>query len=260
MEGTISQRRAADFRAIARDKLAGNWWLAVGVCLVAVILGGAASGFQFRTSIDTDLPYFLHDLRDRVQYSLPAALAGLLFFTSSIAAVASIGRVLGLVSFFIGGTIELGLRVFFIDMMKNRRLEFKTLFSKFEIWGKALGLRLFINLFISLWTLLLIVPGLVALYRYSMATYLMAENPALGIREAVNMSKQMMQGQKGRLFCLDLSFAGWWLLTLFTLGLGSVFLTPYHQAARAAFYMELSGQPILAPEAGGFAGGTTERI
>ena len=73
---------------------------------------------------------------------------------------------------------------------------------------KAMGLNLFMALFIWLWSLLFIVPGIIAAYRYRLAPYLMAENPNLGIREAVNMSKELMAGHKWRLFCLNLSFIG----------------------------------------------------
>lgn len=109
---------------------------------------------------------------------------------------------------------------------------------------KALGLKLFMFLFIFLWTLLLIVPGIVAAYRYAMAPYLMAQNPGMGIREAVNLSKQMMQGNKGRLFSLHLSFIGWALLAGLTLGLGLLWLNPYVKASEAAFYLNVSGQGI----------------
>ena len=84
------------------------------------------------------------------------------------------------------------------------------------------------------------IPGIIAAYRYSMATYIMAENPDMKAMEAIEASKQMMSGNKFRLFCLDLSFIGWDILGMITLGIGMLFVRPYQQAAKAAFYREVS--------------------
>lgn len=99
-------------------------------------------------------------------------------------------------------------------------------------------------LFIWLWSLLFIVPGIIAAYRYRLAPYLMAENPNLGIREAVNMSKELMAGHKWRLFCLNLSFIGWGILSALTCGIGDLWLNPYIYAANAAFYVDRTGRNI----------------
>lgn len=109
---------------------------------------------------------------------------------------------------------------------------------------KAMGLNLFMALFIWLWSLLFIVPGIIAAYRYRLAPYLMAENPNLGIREAVNMSKELMAGNKWRLFCLHLSFIGWGILSALTCGIGDLWLNPYIYAANAAFYVDRTGRNI----------------
>ena len=74
-----------------------------------------------------------------------------------------------------------------------------------------------------------------------MTEYILAENPELSASEAISRSKQMMDGNKWRLFCLQFSFIGWSILCAFTLGIGNLWLTPYKQAARAAFYREVSG-------------------
>ena len=95
------------------------------------------------------------------------------------------------------------------------------------------------GLYIFLWTLLLIVPGIIASYRYAMAPFILAENPDMTPSEAIDASKEMMDGHKWELFCLDFSFFGWLLLNVLTLGLGSLVLNPYMNAARAAFYREV---------------------
>ena len=95
------------------------------------------------------------------------------------------------------------------------------------------------NLFIVLWTFLFIIPGIVKSYSYSMAAYIAAENPEMSATDAINESKLLMDGNKWRLFCLDLSFIGWSILCVFTLGIGYLFLRPYREAAFAAFYREI---------------------
>ena len=89
------------------------------------------------------------------------------------------------------------------------------------------------------WTLLFIIPGLIAAYRYQLTGYILAENPEMGANDAITRSKELMKGNKWRLFCLDFSFIGWDILSAFTLGIGDLWLTPYRSAAAAAFYREL---------------------
>ena len=219
---------ASAFRAAARNSLRGYWGWALLVCLVAGILGGAQP-----SGVSSGIRSFAENS--------PVELQGpLLMLLLSIVGILSIW---GMVVFFIGGAIELGLCAFHTRLNLGQRPSFASLFERFDIFLKALGLRLFMGLFMFLWALLLLVPGIIAAYRYSMAPYLMAEYPEMGIREAVNRSKELMQDNKGRLFCLDLSFIGWWLLSILTFGILSLWITPYVQTARAAFYLELTGNP-----------------
>jgi len=95
------------------------------------------------------------------------------------------------------------------------------------------------NLFIFLWMLLLIVPGIVAAYSYRMSLYLLIDNPEIGVSEALRKSKEMMNGYKARLFYLDLSFIGWALLCVLTFGIGILWLYPYMLTSQAIFYEEL---------------------
>ncbi len=98
----------------------------------------------------------------------------------------------------------------------------------------------FRELYIILWTLLLIIPGIVKSYEYRMVAYLLAEEPTMSKEAAFAISKQMMHGQKWKAFVLDLSFLGWILLDLFTFGLlGIFYLNPYRDMTNAALYVEL---------------------
>ena len=92
-----------------------------------------------------------------------------------------------------------------------------------------------------MWSLLLIIPGIIARYSYAMTGYILAEHPELTADEAITSSKAMMEGNRFRLFCLELSFIGWGILCAFTFGIGNLWLRPYKQTAIAAFYREISG-------------------
>ena len=98
----------------------------------------------------------------------------------------------------------------------------------------------FRNLYLALWTLLLIIPGIVKAYEYRMIPYLLAEHPEMSKEQAFATSRQMMMGEKWHAFCLDLSFIGWYILSLITFGLLEVFYVgPYKASANAALYENL---------------------
>lgn len=97
------------------------------------------------------------------------------------------------------------------------------------------------GLYTFLWSLLFIIPGIIAAYSYAMTGYILAEDPELTAGEAISRSKEMMSGNRFRLFCLQFSFIGWEILSALTLGIGNLWLRPYKQAAVAAFYREISG-------------------
>ena len=93
------------------------------------------------------------------------------------------------------------------------------------------------DLFVALWTLLFIIPGIVKMYAYSLVPYILAENPEMSGTEAIKLSNEMMKGHKWKAFVLDLSFLGWLLLSVLTLGLvGIFFANPYVYATDAELY------------------------
>lgn len=116
---------------------------------------------------------------------------------------------------------------------------FRITFSNYvhKVWGLFL-----MNLKIILWSLLLIVPGLIMAYAYSMTPYILDEHPEIGAWDASKRSREMMKGHKLRLFWLDLSFIGWFLLSILTLGIGFLWLIPYNEVSRVAFYNDLKAQ------------------
>ena len=100
-----------------------------------------------------------------------------------------------------------------------------------------------------LWSLLFIIPGIIASYSYAMIPYIQAEHPEMAPGDVLARSKEMMEGNRWRLFCLQFSFIGWSILSSLTLGIGNLWLTPYKQAATAAFYRDISGtEYTVSPE------------
>lgn len=92
------------------------------------------------------------------------------------------------------------------------------------------------------------IGAIILAYAYSMVPYLLYDYPELSVREAMKISREMTRGQKWNLFILDLTFIGWIILCIFTLGIGVLFVEPYQQAARAAFYDDLKAEKIIEDE------------
>jgi uncharacterized membrane protein len=219
---------AADFRKIARDALRGKWALAVGTGFIAGLLGAGSRGGSSNGGGDryNQNPFWHLDRS----------------FIILLAAFVTIVLLWALIAFFIGGAVELGYCRFNKNLINGTNPQFKDLFSRFDLFWKALGLRLVITIFVVLWSLLLIIPGIIAAFRYSMAFYIMDDNPTMGIMEAIESSSELMKGNKARFFCLGLSFIGWMILSALTLGIGYLWAGPYMNAAFAAFYLEISGK------------------
>lgn len=110
------------------------------------------------------------------------------------------------------GAFTFGVTLFFIQMIRSKKSDYGTIFSGFGYFFKTLGLYLFMSLFVFLWTMLFIVPGIIASIRYSQVFFILADDPSKGIRQCMHESKELMKGNKAKLFCLQLSFIPWMLL------------------------------------------------
>lgn len=97
---------------------------------------------------------------------------------------------------------------------RGERAEYITLFDGFSFVGRIIGLNIVMGIFIALWSMLFVIPGIIAAYRYRFALYNLLENPDMGIMEALDRSKEQTYGYKGQLFLLDLSYLGWGLLAI----------------------------------------------
>ena len=139
----------------------------------------------------------------------------------------------------LGVVLNVGASLSHLGIRRGEEMPFVTLFDGFAFVGKIILLYVVQVIFISLWTLLLVIPGIVAAYRYRFAMLNLCENPEIGVMEALNMSKAQTLGFKWQLFVLDLSFIGWSLLASLTLGILYIWLAPYIAQSNIAFFQEI---------------------
>ena len=113
---------------------------------------------------------------------------------------------------FFTSVLAAGFALYCMTVRRGERAEIATLFDGFNMVGKIILLNVVMGVFIGLWALLFLIPGIVAMYRYQFALYNLLENPGIGVMEAIDMSKRQTMGYKVQLFKLDLSYLGWLLL------------------------------------------------
>ena len=238
---------AKDYRDSAWNILRGRYWWTVLAGLIASVLGGVGFGgsfnFDFNIKIDTsDFGHFVQEATAG-QIDVSQIYSMMHPFTGILAAFSGLVFAYGIAILVVGSAVELGYNKFNLSLYESKAdPKIETLFSRFSYFGNALLLRLLMLVKIFAWALLFVVPGIIAMFRYSMAPFLMAENPDLSATEAIEESKRLMMGNKWRLFCLEFSFIGWWLLVALTGGVGAIFLRPYSKAAITAFYLDLTGR------------------
>jgi len=136
--------------------------------------------------------------------------------------------------------LQLGLIAYGIRFANyDESLDIKDVFDGYDRWLDAFILNITIEFFILLWGLLFIIPGIIKSYSYSMSYHILADNPNMKVKDALDWSKKITQGNKMRLFCLDLSFLGWFFLSILTLGIGYIWLVPYIQITTVNMYTNL---------------------
>ena len=239
-------RVSFDFHRIARNALRNKWILAVIIGLIASILGGVNfEGIDLDFSINIKDPSFAVYYGDSTLYSTQYGLLpwGIKALVGGFMIFNIIKAILKMV---VGSFIGVGYARFNMNLVNDNNPRFENLFAYMSVWKTALCTNILAALKVFLWSLLLVIPGIVARYKYALTDYILAETPNIKASEALDISTTLMQGNKWRLFCLEFSFIGWDILAGFTFGIGNIFLTPYKEAAKAAFYMDVV-RPAFAP-------------
>lgn len=195
-----------NLRALGRNALRNNWKVAImAVCTYVLVLNVPPVIFNglFGTNI------FSIFTNSGYTYGFDAETYASMY--NNMPDYCFLGTVYVLL---VAGAFELGLSMFFLAIFRMHKVHVADVFLGFEHFLKALGLFFFMNLFICLWTLLFIVPGIIASIRYSQAFFILADDSSKGIRQCMDESKAMMKGNKSKYFLLSLSFIGWMLLAM----------------------------------------------
>lgn len=153
------------------------------------------------------------------------------------------------------GPMSFGVAYIFLKLARDgEQPKIGDLFKGFTLdFGQTLLIGLLSSIFVALWSLLFVIPGVVKTYAYSMAYYIKADHPDYGWKECIDGSRAMMKGHKWELFVLDLSFIGWFIVGSLCLGVGNLWVTPYYMETRAVFYDRLcaEAEPFSATETDG---------
>ena len=226
--------KSKELRAKAWESLKGKYWLAFAVCIVLGLL----------CSIGTSLTSLSQNLMNIVNSVEPSQMDATAELGAKVIVVmASVALIFGfLFSLLVSNAASVGLCNYFIKNTDSKP-SFKDAFSGFKVkYGRNIGTLLLMGIKIVLWTILFIIPGIIKTYEYSIIPYILADDAEISSKDAFKKAKEMMKGNKWRLFKLEFSFIGWALLCIVTFGIGAFFLTPYMNAAMAEFYVELKNK------------------
>ncbi len=245
----------AELKSRGKAALLRNYWKCVLVALILMLLLGSGAGSAGRDAVkaressvpEQELQQLEHEFTDAGDTVLERA-----FFQSLTGMVSRVERERkSNLSIALGGSslimLALSIMVFNPLIVGCRRFFLMNSRGGAEIgelgygfggnWGNVMLTMFLRNLFLILWSLLFVIPGIVKAYSYRLVPYLLAEHPELSGTQAITLSRQMMNGHKGRAFVLDLSFLGWILLSALTLGIMGVFyVNPYIHATDAELY------------------------
>lgn len=215
----------ATMKENAKASLKGRWGLAIGVMLLYIVIDLIINAIVQLPFGDTLRLYYYYGMQGIPYTPSVGAMSGLFLFS--------------LLGYIVISPIVIGYVSVYLKISRGEDCTVGVLFSQIRNFLKTAGLLLLMWVKVFLWSLLFVIPGIIAALRYSMAPYIMAENPDIGINEAIERSKDMMRGNKWRLFVLYLSFIGWALLIPITFGIILFWLNPYMSVTYANFYNSL---------------------
>lgn len=216
----------------AKEVLKLSYWKAFVISLVLLFVGaGGGRGSSGGGSRNNTADYMG---QPRVSIDSDAIFVGIIIFIAFI-----------LFRIMIGYALEVGGRRFFIQAAQTDvNMGYLGYAFKKERYTDVVVTMLYKGVLNFLWFFLLIIPGIVKSYAYSMVPYILADNPNIGYSRAIKLSNKMTDGQKFEMFVLDLSFIGWYLLGALLLFVGVLFVLPYENATKAELYLVLRQNAI----------------
>lgn len=223
----------AELKDRAKSVLRKYYWKMFAVSMVLLLIGGRDGGGGSSNS----------RAEQDVVHVLPEELAYVILKLMVI--IGSVILILTLLRIFIGYVLEVGCRKFFVRAAEDDC--YMGYMGQYFKEGRYLGVvgTMFLRaIYLLLWTLLLIIPGIIKSYAYRMVPYILSDNPNIGANRAIQLSNEMTKGEKWEMFVLDLSFIGWYLLGLLALGIGVLFVMPYEDATKAQLYLHLRERAV----------------
>lgn len=240
----------SELKARGKAAFKANTFNCILVALILAVMfgsstaGGGGSAYNSVSNgsdFSTSLMNVWDGLSSQARVGMSAAVLGI---------TTSVGLLGILLTFFVFNPLEVSCRrFFFLNSYSPANLdELKYSFSEGRFQG-VVKTMFFKDLYLFLWYLCFIIPGLVKSYSYKMVPYILAEDPFIDYKDAINLSREMMNGHKWRAFVLDLSFIGWYLLSALTLGILHIFYVgPYTCVTDAELYRTLRQQYVVAPD------------
>jgi uncharacterized membrane protein len=192
----------------------------------------------------TENKILIKNAREALSGKWGTAVVAFLIYALISGALGAIPFAGALITMLIMGPLMLGWTRFSMLIARNEEASINQLFEGFNDFMRPFITYLLMVIFIILWMILLIIPGIIAAHAYSMTFYIMNDDPSIGGMDALRKSKEMMYGYKWKLFCLGLRFIGWALLCLLTFGIGYLWLVPWIQVSAAKFYDDIKDNPI----------------
>ena len=198
----------AEIKKWAKLKIKGKMWNVLGVSLIA----GLINGISTTSSSESDIGVLIIEL--------------IISFVCGILAM----------------IIDVGLIRWMTNFINDKETKIEILFSKFKDWKQVT--MVFIHQFamVLLYTLLLIIPGMIKALGYSLVPYILANDSNMGSDEVLKLSEKMMKGHKMDLFIFSLSFIGWHLLAIFTLGILEIWIIPYQETATTKYLLDIKAE------------------
>ena len=221
----------AEVKEKGKQAFRGNYWY----CVLAAFLMGLFAGGSTVASRSNAQGMDPGSTFSNMTPDQQMAVAGIAFGTAAVVSIVGL-----LIKIFLANPIEIGGKTFFKSNVEATPAPLSLFSNGFRNYWHNFVTLFLRDLYIVLWSLLFVIPGIVKAYSYKMVPYILAENPDMPANEVITRSREMMNGNKWQAFLLDLSFIGWILLGIVTLGLGFVFWTaPYMNSTSAALYLKL---------------------
>ena len=195
--------------------------------------------------MNTENVTLMRAARESIKGKWALAIGTFFIYTLLIAGPGSVEHRGSILTLILGGPFALGAAIFSLFIARGKEARVEQIFQGFNQFANALVAYLLIVLYVLLWALLLIVPGIIAALSYSMTFYIMADDPLIQPQDALKKSKSMMNGYKLKLFYLGLRFFLLGILCILTLGIGFLWLIPYYHVTMAKFYDDLKADSFL---------------